>query len=214
MARRIRNTTARSNLISTSKRKAAVHTVDGVRYKSKSLADLHRYLRGNPLVKSFHLPSIDEDNVNTGRIKSKECTINGYKFDSLEEGRFYVYLLEQQRNGFIKEFKNQVKFNLMPAYLNKFTNKKVRPIDYIADFVITQTNGVKEAIDVKGMETDVFKIKAKLFGSVYPNMKLTCYQWTEKYGSKWIDLDELKKLRKEAKKKQTSVKIKRRKKNG
>lgn len=175
----------------------ATHKIDGIVYASKELADFHRNLKGNPVIKSFHLMSLkEEENYNSGRYKSKECIINGIKFDSLMEARYYVYLLEQKNYGFIQDFKMQVPFVLMKKYRNAYTGKVVRAIEYYADFVVEKTDGTIEAIDVKGAETDVFKIKQKLFGSIYPHIRLVCYQWSEKYGSRWIELEELKKLRK------------------
>ena len=78
------------------------------------------------------------------------------------EARYYVYLLEQKSFGFIKDFAMQVRYTLMEKYKNKFTNKTIRPIEYLADFVVQKLDGTIEAIDVKGQETDVFKIKQKL----------------------------------------------------
>lgn len=187
------------------KRKKAIpvsHKIDGIVYASKELADFHRSLKGNPVIESFHLMSLSEEkNYNSGRYKSKECTINGIKFDSLMEARYYVYLLEQKNYGFVKAFHMQVPFTLMKKYRNAYTGKVVRPIEYYADFVVEKSDGTLEAIDVKGVETEVFKIKQKLFGSIYPHIRLVCYQWSDKYGSRWIELEELKKLRKASSKK-------------
>lgn len=171
------------------------HKVDGIVYASKELADFHRSLTNNPVVKDFHLMSMaEEKQYNSGRYKSKECYINGIKFDSLMEAKYYIYLLEQKSNGLIKDFSMQVKFTLMYKYRNKFTGKIVRDIDYYADFVVKKLDNSVEAIDVKGVETDVFKIKQKLFGSIYPDIRLACYRWSNKYGNRWIELGELKKL--------------------
>lgn len=173
----------------------ASHKIDGIVYASKELADFHRTLKCNPVVKDFHLMNVTEEKkYNSGRYKSKECYINGIKFDSLMEAKYYVYLLEQKNNGFIKDFSMQVKFPLMNKYRNKFTGKVIRGIDYYADFVVNKLDDSVEAIDVKGVETDVFKIKQKLFGSIYPDIRLACYRWSDKYGNRWVELDELKKL--------------------
>ena len=110
------------------------------------------------------------------------------------EAKYYVYLLEQKNNGFIKDFSMQVKFPLMDKYRNQFTGKVIRGIDYYADLVVNKLDDSVEAIDVKGVETDVFKIKQKLFGSIYPDIRLVCYRWSAKYGNRWVELDELKKL--------------------
>lgn len=184
----------------TKSRSPVCYKAGDVIYSSKDIADFHKSLIGNPVVQSFHLMSAKEEKTyNSGRYKHKKCIINDIQFDSLMEARYYVYLLEQKSFGFIKDFAMQVRYTLMEKYKNKFTNKTIRPIEYLADFVVQKLDGTIEAIDVKGQETDVFKIKQKLFGYKYPDIKLTCYQWSNKYGNRWIDLDELKKLQKESK---------------
>ena len=46
-----------------------------------------------------------------------------------------------------------------------------RKIEYIADFQYIE-NGKTIVEDVKGMQTDVFKLKHKIFEKVYPNLEL------------------------------------------
>lgn len=46
-------------------------------------------------------------------------------------------------------------------------------IKYIADFLITHLDGSLEAVDSKGMETAIFKLKKKLFLVDFPAVKLT-----------------------------------------
>jgi len=45
-------------------------------------------------------------------------------------------------------------------------------IKYIPDFRVIWRNGNEEYIDVKGVETDVFKIKKKLFAHFHPDKLL------------------------------------------
>jgi hypothetical protein len=54
-------------------------------------------------------------------------------------------------------------------------------------------------VDVKGVETPEFRIKKKLFQYKYPDMQLMCLQWSAKQ-EEWLDLDEIKKLKKSRKK--------------
>lgn len=200
MVARIRRT--KKKTVSTPRiKKAAAHKADGIIYSSAEVANFHKTLVGNPVVNSFHLMSAEEEkNYKSGKYKNKKCEINGFQFDSIMEAKYYIYLLEQKALGFIQDFAMQVKYTLMDKYRDNFTGKIVRPIEYLADFVVKKADGTIEAIDVKGKETDVFKIKQKLFGSRYPNVRLVCYQWSNKYGNRWIELEELKKLRKEDKK--------------
>ena len=58
---------------------------------------------------------------------------------------------------------------------NKGCGKKLlvfRPITYIADFRVIYNDGKCEIEDVKGKETEVFRIKRKLFEAAYPDLTL------------------------------------------
>ena len=47
----------------------ASHKIDGIVYASKELADFHRTLKGNPVVKDFHLMNVTEEKkYNSGRL--------------------------------------------------------------------------------------------------------------------------------------------------
>lgn len=89
------------------------------------------------------------------KYKNNKVEIDGIKFDSKMEGNIY---------GIIKE--NGLEYILQPKYLLqekfRYNNKVVREINYIGDFDL-KINNVVYTIDVKGMETQVFKIKAKMF---------------------------------------------------
>lgn len=45
-------------------------------------------------------------------------------------------------------------------------------ITYRPDFRIVWRNGNEEYVDVKGMQTDVFRLKAKLMAHIHPDKKL------------------------------------------
>jgi len=88
-------------------------------------------------------------------------------FDSAKEWRRNQELETLQRAGEISELKRQVPFTLMPSYtISDETTKQgfrtVREIRYIADFTYRLKNGTRIIEDVKGMQTDVFKLKRKL----------------------------------------------------
>ena len=53
----------------------------------------------------------------------------------------------------------------------KKNGRTFRKIEYIADFQYIE-NGKTIVEDVKGMQTDVFKLKHKIFEKVYPNLEL------------------------------------------
>ena len=54
-----------------------------------------------------------------------------------------------------------------------------RPITYIADFRVTYDDGHTEIEDVKGKETEVFRIKRKLFEAAYPDLTLSIVTSTD-----------------------------------
>ncbi|MCU9594618.1 DUF1064 domain-containing protein [Caldibacillus thermolactis] len=132
----------------------------------------------------------------TTKYKSKAVEIDGYVFQSKIEANYYEHL------KWLLEHKEIKSFSLQPRYLllDKFrkNGKTYRKMEYIADFEVHHLDGSIEVVDVKGVETEAFKIKRKLFEHKYP-YKLSLVTYVKKYGG-WIELDELKKRRKETKK--------------
>lgn len=127
---------------------------------------------------------------------SKKVEIDGHVFDSKIEARYYEQLKWLQEHEQILFFRLQPRYLLQEAFTKD--GKTYRKIEYIADFEVHHLDGSIEVIDVKGYETEAFKIKRKLFEKKYPH-KLSLVTYVKKYGG-WIELDKLKKLRKEAKK--------------
>nr|DAN07449.1 MAG TPA: Endonuclease [Caudoviricetes sp.] len=88
-------------------------------------------------------------------------------FDSAKEWRRNQELETLQRAGEISELNRQVPFVLMPSYTiadetTRQGYRTVREIRYIADFTYRLKDGTRIIEDVKGMQTEVFKIKRKL----------------------------------------------------
>lgn len=88
-------------------------------------------------------------------------------FDSAKEWRRNQELEALQRAGEISELSRQVPFVLMPSFAiadetTKQGFRTVREIRYIADFTYRLKDGTRIIEDVKGIQTDVFKIKRKL----------------------------------------------------
>ena len=130
------------------------------------------------------------------KYKSKKVEIDGHVFDSKIEARYYEQLKWLQEHNQILFFRIQPRYLLQEAFQKN--GKTYRKIEYIADFEVHHLDGSIEVIDVKGMETEAFKIKRKLFEKKYPH-RLSLVTYVKKYGG-WITLDELKKRRKQAKK--------------
>lgn len=128
---------------------------------------------------------------------SKKVTIDDITFDSKIEAKYYEQVKWLEANKQILFYRLQPRFLLQEAF--KKNDKSFRKIEYVADFEIHHLDGSIEVIDVKGMETEAFKIKRKLFEKKYPH-KLSLITFSQKWGG-WLSSEELKKFRKQAKKK-------------
>lgn len=105
------------------------------------------------------------------KYRNKEISIAGQIFQSKLEAKRYRQLEVLQRAGEIKDLKMQVKYELQEAF-NK-NGKHYRAITYIADFVYYDNRQRKIIVeDTKGIKTDVFKIKQKLFEKKYPELEI------------------------------------------
>lgn len=101
------------------------------------------------------------------RSKNKYHNRKTKGFDSAKEWRRNQELEALQRVGEISELNRQVPFVLMPSYTiadetTRQGYRTVREIRYIADFTYRLKDGTRIIEDVKGIQTDVFKIKRKL----------------------------------------------------
>ena len=98
------------------------------------------------------------------KYRNKKTEYKGMVFDSKKEFLRYLVLEDKQNKGEIKNLKRQVPFILVPAFnLNK---KRYREMKYIADYVYEE-NGKQVVEDVKGIRTDVYKLKKKLMAYIY-----------------------------------------------
>ena len=96
------------------------------------------------------------------KYKSKKTTVNGKVFDSRKEAHRYEELLLLQRRGEIAQLKCQVPFELLPRQTDESGKILYRSCKYIADFTYYDKNGNYIVEDVKGMKTDVYKLKKKM----------------------------------------------------
>lgn len=91
--------------------------------------------------------------------------VDGIKFHSGMEADRYCELRDLARAGVITELVLQPRFEIYPAFRD---NKGVKRqnIEYIADFMYNE-NGNVIVEDVKGKETDEFRMKMKMFLNQY-----------------------------------------------
>ncbi|RJS60139.1 DUF1064 domain-containing protein [Bacillus sp. PK3_68] len=98
---------------------------------------------------------------------NKKVERDGHVFDSLAEAKYYDQLKWLQANKQILSFHIQPRYLLQEAFKkNGVTHRK---IEYVADFEVHKKDGSIEVVDIKGVETEAFKIKKKLFEFKYPH---------------------------------------------
>lgn len=107
--------------------------------------------------------------MNWNKYGNKKIQVDMYVFDSKLESMRYKQLALLEQVGEIKNLKLQVPFLLQESF--RKNGKTYRKIEYIADFVYEE-NGQVIVEDTKGIKTDVFKIKQKLFEYKYPELSL------------------------------------------
>lgn len=101
-----------------------------------------------------------------GRSKyhAKKTVVDGITFDSRREADRYIVLKGMEEEGAIDGLRRQVRYELVPAF--DVDGRHYRPVFYVADFVYRE-DGREVVEDVKGMRTDVYRLKSKLFARRY-----------------------------------------------
>lgn len=98
------------------------------------------------------------------KYHAKKTVVDGVTFDSKREANRYLVLKGMEEDGTIKDLRRQVRYELVPAF--DVDGRHYRPVYYVADFVYVE-DGKEICEDVKGMRTDVYRLKSKLFARRY-----------------------------------------------
>lgn len=98
------------------------------------------------------------------KYHAKKTTVDGITFDSRREADRYLVLKGMEEDGAIEGLRRQVRYELVPAF--DVDGRHYRPVYYVADFVYVE-DGREVVEDVKGMRTDVYRLKSKLFARRY-----------------------------------------------
>ncbi|MEI4617648.1 DUF1064 domain-containing protein [Bacillus cereus] len=130
------------------------------------------------------------------KYNNKKVDLDGHVFDSKAEANYYECLKIRHVKGEVEGFELQPIFKLQPVF--KKQDKSFQAITYIADFLVYLPNGEVEVIDIKGFITQTFALKKKMFEYTYPHLRLIILSYVQKYGG-FIEISELEKLRKAAK---------------
>jgi hypothetical protein len=103
-------------------------------------------------------PEIADDSSGRRRNKfnAQKVQRDGFTFDSKAEAEFYNNLVVAQSAGVVDYFLCQVPFRLPGG------------VKYLVDFQIFEANGNVRYVDVKGMETPMFRLKKKQVEALYP----------------------------------------------
>lgn len=109
------------------------------------------------------------------KYRNVKTEVDGLMFDSKAEAARYRELILLLLAGRITGLTLQPVYELLPSFVDS-DGKRVRRITYVGDFFYydDQINAVVE--DVKGRETEVFRLKAKLFKQRYPGIKFVIVQ--------------------------------------
>jgi hypothetical protein len=104
------------------------------------------------------------------KYRNQKTIVDGIIFDSKKEADYYMQLKILKQNGNIIDFLRQVPFLLHEYYFSP-TDGPVRPIYYIADFVVIKRDPNKfvklEIHEVKGKWTKEAIFKRKMFQRKY-----------------------------------------------
>lgn len=105
----------------------------------------------------------------SGKYNAQPVTIGEYRFDSIKEANRYRELVLLEMAGEVTNIIVHPKYELQPAFSKN--GKSYRAISYEANFQYKDlTTGKLVVEDVKGFETEVWKIKQKIFLYHFPGV--------------------------------------------
>lgn len=100
------------------------------------------------------------------KYNAKKRTIDGHNFPSKREAERYCELKLLLKAGEIRNLVLQPRFLLQEEFIDK-NGVKHRKIEYVADFLYIDKDDKAIVEDVKGVLTEVYKIKKKMFLKIY-----------------------------------------------
>ena len=88
------------------------------------------------------------------------CEVDGIRFDSKKEARYYGLLKLRRASGEVVQFLRQVPFHLPGG------------VKYVCDFQVFLASGEVEFVDTKGVLTESFKAKQRMVEQLYAPIKI------------------------------------------
>ena len=107
-----------------------------------------------------------------GVAAKADRTWKGVVYHSKREMVEAQSLAKRLERGEIKTLSIQHRFSLY-AFNFPATYLRVHVCDHLVDFLVCHNDGSFEVIEVKGMKTEVWKLKRKWFEACYPHIKYT-----------------------------------------
>ena len=131
------------------------------------------------------------------KYRAEKTVIDGIKFDSRVEWKYYEFLKLEKEHWSIESFSMQPKYCLQEKFEKH--GIKYRAIYYVADFLVVYLDWKEDVIDIKGMATSEAKMKRKMFEYCFPSLILSWVVYVVKRGG-WIWYDENEKAKRADKK--------------
>ena len=97
------------------------------------------------------------------KYHSKNTMYNGYNYDSKLEASYAIELDWLIKAKQVTSFERQHKIDILV--------NSVHICNYFIDFKVFYPDGHIEFVEIKGVETDVWKIKWKLAQAIYPDYR-------------------------------------------
>jgi len=104
------------------------------------------------------------------KYSNKIEQMDGITFDSRAEAWRYNELKLLEESGQITDLVLQPVFVLQEAFVTP-DGQQILPITYVADFAYNEGH-VRVVEDIKGMATEIFRVKRKMFLFHYPDLDL------------------------------------------
>lgn len=106
------------------------------------------------------------DQKHKSKYNARKVRVDGIAFDSQVEANYYCRLKLLLRAGKIDGFCRQARFVVTEGRDDE------KGTEYVTDFIVFYPDGKYRIVDVKGVKTDVFRLKVKCMREKYPKLKI------------------------------------------
>lgn len=107
----------------------------------------------------------------SNKYHARKTLLDGIWFDSKAEAQRYGELKLMKRAGEIERLRLQPRYLLQEAFRAASDGLRYRKIEYVGDFEYWDRQSQRLICeDVKGVRTDVYRVKRKMFLARYPGI--------------------------------------------